>query len=104
RVDLTKAVSLQPGAATFDVSAEGTLLCRIPPRERHSLVWVKFDDRALSEAQSSRSVSSMPGAGFEAAWSVLAVSPDGLRAAVAVRTATGQDNLFVRDLARGVDT
>ena len=106
RIDLAKAVALQPGAATFDASVEGTLLCRIPSKERYNLVWVEFDKRATGEGAGryTRSVSSVAGSGFEAAWSVLAVSPDGRRAAVAMRTPGGQDDLFVRDLATGVDT
>ena len=106
RLDLARAVSIEPGASSFDASSEGTLIARMPSKERRDLVWIAFDKPGGSPSSdaSARSVSSMRGAPFEAASSSVVLSPDGRRALVEARSKTGQEELLVRDLATGTDT
>jgi hypothetical protein len=104
RLDLTRAVSIEPGATSFAASFEGTLVARMPSKERRDLVWIEFDKSGPSSNVAAKSVSSMRGAPFESTSSSVVLSPDGRRALLDARGKSGQDELLVRDLASGIDT
>jgi hypothetical protein len=104
-VDLTKAVMIEPGARTFDVSGEGTIVSSIAPKERRELVWVSSaSETSQSTTRTTRSIGDVPGAPFESLTSSVSISPEGRRAVVAIRTAEGKEEFLIRDLATGRDT
>jgi serine/threonine-protein kinase len=92
-VDITKAVLVEPAAADFDASSEGTMIVRIPVKVRRELVWV--DHAGV--------ITPVPGPAFEAR-SEVALSRDGRRAALVVRTSDLKDRVVVRELTTGADT
>ena len=106
RVDLSRAVALAPGALSLDASLEGTMIARLPARERRSLVWVSFEESRTgpSPSTSVRTSASAPGPPFEAFSPEVALSPDGRRAVIKVVTTGDQEAMVVRDLTTGVDT
>ena len=106
RLDLARAVSIEPGASSFHASFEGTLVSHLPSKERRDLVWIDFGrlGSGPSDDGSIRSVSSMRGAPFESTSSSVMLSPDGRRALVEARSKTGQEEMLIRDLATGTDT
>ncbi|HVT48417.1 MAG TPA: protein kinase [Vicinamibacterales bacterium] len=93
-IDLTKAVSVQPGAAGYSVSRDGTLLVGLPSPERESLVWVDRGGHATPA----------PGAPVTLGGDArrLALSPDGHRVAF-IADINDATNLVVRDLDTGAD-
>jgi hypothetical protein len=93
-IDLTTAVSVQPGAGNYDVANDGTLLVGRPVARRSSFVWV---DRAGRPTP----IAGAPVVAL-AAGQPLALSPDGHRVAFFAET-DGADNLIVRDLDTGLD-
>jgi hypothetical protein len=93
-VDLAKAVLVEPGVVFADVSRDGTMIAALPAKVRRELVWV--DRRGA--------VTPVPGPAFESPTPEVAVSPDGRRAAFAVRTSDFKDSVLVRELSTGADT
>ena len=106
RLDLARAVSIEPGADAFVVSSEGTLVARVPAKERRELIWIAFEKPGGGPLPDGlvKSVSSMRGAPFESTSSSVSLSPDSRRAVVESRSKTGQDELLIRDLESGTDT
>jgi dipeptidyl aminopeptidase/acylaminoacyl peptidase len=106
RPDLTTARLIQPGAnGRFDISQDGTLVARFPPVERRELVWVSAREAAGDRAAGTPyAVESVPGQPFESLSSPVALAPDGRRAVVTIRPASGKEEFFVRDLVTGADT
>jgi hypothetical protein len=72
-IDLTTAVSVQPGAGNYDVANDGTLLVGMPVSRRSSFVWVDRAGRPTPIAGAP--VAARP------AGQPLALSPDGRRVA-----------------------
>ena len=103
KVDLAKAVLVEPDATSFVVSDEGTLVSSIEAREKRELVWVTPDAGATPN-RSISSTATMRGTPFESLSSAVALSPDGRRAVVTARASGGKHELLVRDLTTGTDT
>ena len=105
RVDLARATLLEANATRFDVSREGTLVSMIPPRQKRQLVWAKVGTATAGAVTTdTRSIESLAGQSFESVTPALAISPDGRRAVVAIRSPDGKEEFLVRDLTSGVDT
>ena len=91
RVDLARATLIEPGATSFDVSLEGTLVSTIHAKEKRELVWASYGKRVTTDRGSgaattaqTRSVETVPGTPFEAVTPALAIAPDGRRVVIAV--------------------
>jgi Tol biopolymer transport system component len=91
-IDLTKAVSVQPGAEGYSVSRDGSLLVGLPSTEHRVLVWVDRSGRSTP----------VRGAPVALGSARLALSPDGNRAAFVVSDGD-TTRLVVRDLDTGLD-
>jgi eukaryotic-like serine/threonine-protein kinase len=94
-LDLSKAVRIEAGATRFTAAADGTLIAwiRSGAQSRAELVWV---DRGGA-------VTAVPGSPIDSAQGsgpALSLSPDGRRAVFVAGAAT---DVFVRDLASGLD-
>ncbi len=92
-VDLTKAVLIEPGIVGFDVSNEGTMLSAIAAKVRRELVWVDH----------AGAITPIPGPAVEAR-SEVALSPDGRRAVLVVKSSDLREHVVVRELSSGSDT
>jgi tRNA A-37 threonylcarbamoyl transferase component Bud32/dipeptidyl aminopeptidase/acylaminoacyl peptidase len=100
-LDLSQARLLVPGAASYSVARDGTVLATIPARERRELVWV---DANGVESRLAGAPIAVPIANLE-------LSPDGRRAAFVQGTARSaggfvsvNGTVVVRDLETGIDT
>jgi hypothetical protein len=93
-LDLAKATLLEPNAQGFYLAADGTIILNVPAKERRELVW----------ATRTGVITAVPGAPFETPGPSVALSADGGRAVMAVRTTDGKDEFVVRDLTTGIDT
>ena len=92
-IDLPHATLIQPNAIAYDTSLNGSAVVQLPAVSMHELESV--DVRG--------GMTALPGPPVEQPTSpVLAVSPDGRRAAYVAGAVVG--NLFVRDLSTGRDT
>ena len=102
-IDVNAATLVQPGAMSYRVGVEGTIVAQIPAQRKASLVWI-----ALGGAETS-----VPGPIVEIPGNDLELSPDGRRAAFvqgrrveagAGVGSTGPASIVTRDLQLGVDT
>ena len=94
--DLSRAVLLEAGATNYSVSTEGTLVVRSAATPMSTLAWM--DRRGKSTITTS-----IPGAAIADLRPAFAVSLTGDRVVLAAG-ARPQSNIFVRDLATGIDT
>ncbi len=97
-LDVAKAALVEPGATAFAAAPDGTIVSVLPAKERRELVWVDPHN-----AQPAAWVP-VPGIAFQPTNGTIALSPDGRRAALNLRTPDFKEDVVVRDLVNGTDT
>jgi len=102
-IDVNTATLVQPGAESYRVGAEGTIVAQIPAQQKASLVWV---DRGGAETSGPGPIVDTPSGGLE-------LSPEGRRLAFVQGRrveasgnvgSSGPASVLVRDLQVGLDT